>query len=188
MQAIVNEFSSQLSPDHPNFLHFAIIQQQVKNIKESISSSQQVQQISNQSSPKTIAEILIVPEQSQRSGIHRNFKKKNYGGMNDKQMIDQYEKEQEAKLRAEEEKAEKKRQREEKKLMNEKIKNMKKEKAEEARVACKRKAEAEEQDEVVTKKRGRPSKAATDEAKLNTARKAPIRQVNSIVQKKISKK
>jgi hypothetical protein len=106
---------------------------------------------------------------------------KNYGGMNDKQMIEKHEKEQEEKLKAEEEKAEKKRQREEKKLMNERLKNMKKEKAEENRAARKRKAEDVEASAVVIKKRGRPPKAAAVQT-------APVRQVHSIVPKKIMKK
>jgi hypothetical protein len=65
---------------------------------------------------------------------------------------------------------------------------MKKEKAEETKAARKRKAEDDELDEIVVKKRGRPPKVATDQAEPKSGRKAPIHVMNSIVPKKNSKK
>jgi hypothetical protein len=93
-----------------------------------------------------------------------------------------------AKEKAEEEKAERKKQREINKQIREKLLKMKKEKAEETKAVCKRKAEAEEPDAIVVKKRGRPPQAATDQAEIKSGQKAPIRVINSIVPTKSFKK
>lgn len=106
------------------------------------------------STEKIISDILVPPKQTQRSGIHRNYKIKSYGGMNSKEMIDKFEELEAEKLKAEGEKAEKRKQREEKRQINETIKNIKKEKHQEALASRKRVTE----EEVIVKKRGRPAK------------------------------
>ena len=161
--ADLSEFEKKLNRialKHTNLaFNVAVIQQQFQIMKNSVSSSSEA----NSSKPalpassiKTVADILVTPQPSQRTGVHRHYKMKSSGGMNSLKMMECHEKLQAAKLKADEEKAERKIQRLEKKKMNEIIKNIKKEKAE-VRAVQKRAALPDK--EVTLKKRGRPSKA-----------------------------
>ena len=121
------EFLEKVSVSHPNYyVNVPIMHQQIKMMKDSLlpSNESSVQQNSSFGSTTSISDILKVPAQPQRSGVHRNYKKKNYGGMNSREMMEKYDQEIEVKDKAEVEKAERKSQREEKKLINETIKNI----------------------------------------------------------------
>lgn len=53
------------------------------------------------SSKPTIDSILTVPSPFERSGKRRNYKKKNHGGMTSNDIMDQYQKDEEEKTKAE---------------------------------------------------------------------------------------
>lgn len=113
--------------DHEKALSMSLMKQQVTFFKSAAAIP---------SGPKSMDQILTSPAEFKRSGI-RNFKLKNHGIMNSEEMLAKGREIRDQKNKIEEEKTKKRE-------MAQKIRNMKKEKAEEAKIN--------------PKKRGRPSK------------------------------
>lgn len=109
---------------------------------------------------QNINAALTVPECYRRKGVHRNYKNANYGVMTSEENIGMMRASSEADKQAEAEKQQRKLDREKTKVMNEKIRNMKKEKAVEKKEAKKRVIESTTGEPAIKKARGRPKKTA----------------------------